>query len=166
MWLFLYWFSNHEAERGVKICKFCFWFPLSISNFSVNSFPSTWKATSSRCMCMCNMIWTSAGASLVLYSCSYAYNYRHYNFLLLNKCFTDKINLRKKSSKYISSFWHVLGTKFSAFALGGRGPGWPFSTASGHKILYLREKQHCTSTTTEHYICTYVSEQVMSALAY
>lgn len=103
---------------------------------------------------------------LVLYSCSYTYNYHHYNFFLLNKCFTDKINLKKKSSKYTSSFWCVLGTKFSAFALGGRGPGWAFSTASGHKMIALREKQHCTSATTKHYICTYVSEQVMSTLAY
>lgn len=65
-------------------------------------------------MCMCNTVWTSAGAFLVLYSCSCACNYRHYNFCLVNKCFieqlTDKTSLRKKSSKYINSFqlgYHV-----------------------------------------------------------
>lgn len=71
--------------------------------------PPSWRATSSRCSCMCKVVWTSAGTSLVLYSCSYTHN-----FLLVNNCFIEhlinKTSLRKMSSKYISSFqlgYHV-----------------------------------------------------------
>lgn len=57
---------------------------------------------------MYNTVWTSVGAFLVLYFSSYTYNCCHYNFLFVNNCFKEqlieKIRLRKKSSKYISSF--------------------------------------------------------------
>lgn len=101
-------------------------------------------------MCMCNTVWTSVGASLVLHSCSYTYNYHHYNFLLVNNCFIeqliDKRSLRKKSSKYLSSFqfgYHVcFGYQiFQHLHWGGEVQDGPSLLHLGIKC-YMREKNN------------------------